>query len=222
MNRVWGPRDMLAAMRRAEGRARLWTQMRHRAAIHQTSSTTWAERYPELFDLAQRRAPRAARILSFGCSTGEELDAVRRRFPDAAIIGAEINPRSRKAAARLVAADPRIQVVAPDAIEGEFDIIFALAVLQRLPESVAKSGTTDLSPIYPFERFDRQVSQLAGWLRPDGLLCVMNAHYRVEDSGAASQLGTDDGSPPLSHPIFGSDGRILPPSAIGRSLFRKL
>jgi len=214
--------DTLRRLGRAEDRALLWTRIAHPDALHQTSGTSWPERYPELFDMAAELAPDARRILSFGCSSGEELEALRRRFAAADIVGAEINPRLRRAAAKRMADDGRVTVAAPDAISGSFDIVFALAVLQRLPEQVAKRGVTDLAASYPFERFDAEVTRLAARIAPGGLLCVTNAHYRVEDSNAAGLFEPVPQSPPMSHPLFGRDSRRLPADAAARSIFRKL
>jgi hypothetical protein len=214
--------DGVRRLGRAEDRALAWTRIVHGRSIHQTSGTSWPERYPDLFDLAAELAPGAGRILSFGCSSGEELEALRRRFPAAEIIGAEINPRLRRAAASRIAGDGRVTVVPPDSITGSFDIVFALAVLQRLPEQVAKRGVTDLSASYPFERFDAEVARLAARMPPGGLLCVTNAQYRVEDSAAAGLFKPVPQSPLMSHPLFGRDSRRLPADAVARSLFRKL
>ncbi len=173
----------------SEGRARIWTILRHGAELHQTAPYTWLNRYPELFDGAAKLAPDARRILSFGCSTGEELISLRHRFPDTQIVGAEINARSRRAAKRQLAADPNVTVVAPQGIIGSFDIVFALSVLQRDPRGT--SGNVDpahLIKLYPFERFDAGVHSLVTRLRPGGLLCVTNALYRVEDSSIAGEL----------------------------------
>ena len=93
----------------------MWSRSVHARQIHQTAPYTWLDRYPELFDLAARLAPDARRILSFGCSTGEELVSLRRRFPEAEIVGAEINPRiARRSARSLTAADPRMDVIPPN------------------------------------------------------------------------------------------------------------
>lgn len=211
--------DTLRALGSSEGRGLLWTQARHGGRLHQTSGYTEPERYPELFGLCAAMRPSAARILSFGCSTGEELEAIRQRWPNAALVGAEINPRSRRIAARRLAHDQGVSVVAPEAVDGAFDIIFALAVLQVQPHRIADQGVADLSRIYPFERFDDQVAALAAMLGPGGLLCVMHAHYRVEDTKAAAALEPVTDSPVLDHPIFGRDGRRLPPDAVARSLF---
>jgi hypothetical protein len=214
--------DGVRRLGRAEDRAVLWTRIAHAGALHQTSGTSWAERYPDLFDMAAELAPDARRILSFGCSSGEELEALRRRFPDAEIIGAEINPRLRKRARVRMAGDERASIIPPDAIKGAFDIVFALAVLQRLPEQVAKRGVTDLSASYPFARFDAEVARLAERTASGGLLCVMNAHYRVEDSSVTTMLEAVPDSPTMSHPLFGRDSRRLPPDAAAHSIFRKL
>lgn len=214
--------DGVRRVGRAEDRALLWTRIAHRGALHQTSGTSWPERYPELFNLVAELAPGAGRILSFGCSSGEELEALRRRFPEAEIVGAEINPRLRRAATKRMAGDGRVAVVPPNAIEGMFDIVLALSVLQRLPDQVEKRGVTDLSASYPFARFDDEVARLAARIAPGGLLCVTNAHYRVEDSNVAGLFDPVPGSPPMSHPLFGRDSRRLPADAVARSIFRKL
>lgn len=213
--------DVARLLARAVGRSILWTQLLHREAVHQTTADTADERYPELFDLAARLAPGARRILSFGCSTGQELLALRRRFPEAEIVGAEINGRSRALARRRIASDERTAVVPPTAIEGPFDIIFALAVFQREPHKVDEMEVEDLSPFYPFARFDAGVSRLVGQLSDDGLLCVFNAQYRVEDSSAADQLEAVADSPLMAGGFFGPDGRRVG-RASARTIFRKV
>jgi methyltransferase family protein len=212
--------DVVRLLPTAEGRARLWTRFRYGGEVHQTTPQTFDERYPALFDLAVSLAPAAARILSFGCSTGEELIALRRRFERAEIVGVEINPRSRAIARRRVAADPRTAVVAPNAMTGSFDVIFALAVLQREPHKIAEMGVTDLSRHYPFARFDAAVRDLVGRLREGGLLCVAHTHYRVEDSTVADRLAPVSQSALLDEPLFGADNRRLD-GITGRTIFRK-
>jgi len=214
--------DCARSLGRAEGRALLWTRIAHGGALHQTSGTSWANRYPELFDLAAELARDARRILSFGCSSGEELESLRSRFPHAEIVGAEINPRLRRLALARMREDGRVSVVPPEAVVGMFDIVFAFAVLQRLPEQIAKRGVTDLSATYPFERFDAAIAGLSARIESGRLLCVMNAHYRVEDSSSATTFEPVLRSPVMSHPLFGRDSCRLPPDAVAHSIFRKL
>lgn len=202
------------------GRSQLWTRIVHGSEVHQTTSYTSDDRYPELMALAARLCPTPRRILSFGCSTGEELVALRGYFPKAQIVGAEINARSRRIATRLVAGDTGAWVVPPGKISGSFDIIFALAVLQREPHKVAEMGLDDLSGHYPFERFDKAVSDLVGILEPGGLLCVTNAHYPVEAASAALLLDGVQDSPRMEPPLFGADGRRLS-RPVAHTIFRK-
>ena len=212
--------DLARLLPSAEGRARLWTRFRYAGEVHQTTPQTCEERYPELFDLAASLAPEARRVLSFGCSTGEELISLRRRFPKAEIVGVEINPRSRAIARRRVSADRRSSVIAPSALDGSFDVIFALSVFQREPHKVAETELEDLSRFYPFARFDRGLNELMQMLRPSGLLCVVNAQYRVEDSSAGHRLEPISQSPLMHSIIFGPDGRRLE-RPVAKTLFRK-
>lgn len=203
-----------------EGRSRLWTQNLFRDQIHQGSQYTELNRYPALFRKAHQLAPGAQRLLSFGCSSGEELISLRAWFPEAVIVGVEINHRSRKIAASRVETDARTHVIEPAKIEGTFDVIFALSVLQRDPHKISESGLTDISSIYPFDRFDAEISRLADRLESGGLFCVINAQYRLEDTTAASIFTPVDGAPQMTPPIFDRHGRLLM-NATAYTIFRK-
>jgi len=213
--------DVARLLPGAEGRARLWTRLRYAGEVHQTTPHTGEERYPALFDLAASLVPDARRILSFGCSTGEELVSLRWRFPQTEIVGAEINSRSRAIARRRVSADLRSTVIPPDALDGNFDAIFALSVFQREPHKVAETELDDLSGFYPFARFDHGLNELVAMLRPNGLLCIVNAQYRVEDSSAGDRLEPVSRSPLMESIMFGPDGRRLD-RPIARTMFWKL
>jgi len=215
-----GALDILRLLPSAEGRARLWTRAAHGAELHQITPDTWDERYPELFDLVAELSPDATRILSFGCSTGEELVSLRRRFPEARIVGVEINRRSQRIAARRLAGDRRTSL-SRRLPNGPFDLVFALAVLQREPHKIAEMNVEDLSLFYPFDKFDSAVVELVDRLGAGGLLCVQHCHYRVEDSSAAGRLEPIAASPPLQGLLFGQDGRRLG-GEVGRTVFRKI
>ena len=213
--------DAVGLLRTAEGRARLWTRLAHGRELHQTAPYTWLNRYPALFGLAAELKSGARRILSFGCSTGEELVSLRSRFPDAEIVGAEINARSRAIARRRVAADRRTMVIAPESIAGTFDLVFALSVLQRDPHGLKNEMAVEhLAARYPFARFDAGVRGLVARLRPGGFLVVANSLYRVEDSSAAVELEPIAGSPRMNRVMLTPDGRRLG-GVIARTVFRK-
>ena len=198
----------------------MWTRLRQGAALHQTATTTAPDRYPELFAALAARLPADARILSFGCSTGEELLSLRRLMPDAQLTGVEINARARRIATACTANDPRIEVATtPPA--GPFDAILALAVLQREPHRVADEGWTDLSRHYPFARFDAALTALVERLAPGGLLAVHHAHYRVEDSSVADLLTPEPDAPVQVPPLFDRNSRLYEPAPPSASLFVK-
>lgn len=191
----------------ADGRSVLLTSITHSRDVHQTTTYTEENRYPTLFDYAARIAPEAQRILSFGCATGEEISSLRTRFPTAEIVGVEVNPRCRRIAARRLADDRCSQVVSTLPRQERFDLIFALAVLQREPHRVLETDTRDLRSYYPFDRFDGAVAELAGLLEPAGILLVEHSQYRVEDSSSSALLQPIPGSPQASGPFFRPDGR---------------
>lgn len=211
--------DAIRQLRSAGGRGRVLTHLRHSNRLHQITEYTEPERYPELFDLTRKLRPHAQRILSFGCSTGEELEAIRRRFPDAVIVGAEINPHSRRIAKRKFAGDPKVHVRTQVHSSEQFDIIFAMAVLQFKPHWVEDNGIEDLAPFYPFEKFEREIARLRQMLKPKGLLCVMHAHYRVEDTAAASGLIAIDAAPMRNDDLFRPDGTRYRPLPATASMF---
>lgn len=118
------------------------------------------------------------------------LLTLRRYFPSARIVGAELNGRS-SALCRKRKVDDRITFVRSShemiRSHGPFDAIFCMAVLQRTPHLIEAEGTTSLKEIYPFERFDNQVSELDRSLKPDGLLVIHHAQYLFGDASVASR-----------------------------------
>jgi hypothetical protein len=104
-------------------------------------------------------------------------------------------------------------------VSGEFDLVFALAVLQREPLSVMDA--TDLSKRYSYARFDEGVRLLFAHLRAGGLLCVIHSHYRIEDSSVSGSLEPIDTSMMVRHTYFGRDGRKLS-NATSRTVFKKI
>jgi len=162
----------------------------NRQAVHQTSPETWMDRYPKIFSTCRAYfgGRKELKILSYGCSTGEEVLTLRNYFPSAIIIGAEINRRSL-AICRKLKVDERIAFVHSDpailAQRGPFDAIFCMAVLQRTPHAIIERGITDLKHIYPFEKFDWQVGKLDELLARDGLLIIRHTQYLFRDAAVA-------------------------------------
>ena len=176
--------------------------------VHQGSGKTGLDRYPEIFSGAATALPDARRILSFGCSTGEECVSLKQYFPRAEIVGTDINPlsvwqaRRRHASTRLRFIRTRDRAISS---RGPFDVIFCLTVLRdsRLDKEPS------IRDSYPFERFDERVRFLHSLLRPEGLLVFYGNMYRFRDTSVAHDYEVI----PLTHtPVgenitFARDGR---------------
>ena len=145
--------------------------------FHQIPNTTALNRYPEIFACAANAAPDARRILSFGCSTGEECVTLASYFPAAQIVGTDINPlnllkalKHRNDRVRFVYASDRIL-----SGFGGFDALFCMAVLRT-------SKKDKIAERYPFERFVERALYLESLVRPGGLLIIHNSTYRFSDT----------------------------------------
>ena len=134
--------------------------------ILQTSTGTEDNRYVEIFDEAAKYCPDVNSILSFGCSTGEELENLSRRWPKATVAGVEILDTVRRTAAKRF---PQYQIMHPDQLGKKcFDMITAMSVLCRWPE---------VNGPLPFSLFQDTARLIDRHLNPGGILVVFNATY---------------------------------------------
>lgn len=182
----------VTAVNDPERRSIVLTKLLDGNRLHQAASSTAMDRYPEIFaacrDFFGDRSD--LNLLSFGCSTGEEVLTLRKYFPTAFITGAEINRRSL-ALCRKRVVDDRISFIRPDRgilwRRAPFDAIFCMAVLQRIPlKRIQGEFPTSLKSIYPFERFDAQVTQFDQLLKKGGLLVVHAKAYALYQASVSA------------------------------------
>jgi len=193
--------------------------------LFQPFPDTFEERYPQLFDaLAERLAGlESPRLLSFGCSSGAEVRALRRRLPNARITGIDLNRRAL-ARARAADRDPRSTygIAATPDPDARFDAVLAMAVFRhgvleaQRPESCAA--------VLPFARFAKGVAALDRVLVPGGWLAIYNAHFRFTDTATAAGYDPDllrmTDHPPQDL-LYGPDDRLLDGANEACVLFRK-
>jgi SAM-dependent methyltransferase len=196
----------------------------------QDRSHTQPDRYPWLFEFAKSRLGDSdrLRILSFGCSTGDEVFTLRRYFPGAAIVGIDVDPgniavcqdRARSEGAQNLT----LAVAATTEHERAetFDAIFCLGVLCL--GDLTALGFERSDPHFTFDEFERTVTDLARCLKPGGLLLFHSTNFRFGDTRVAdafdvafeadpSQLGTAV--------IFDRGNRLMPGERYPAAAFRK-
>ena len=152
--------------------------------IIQTASTTFMNRHPDIFEfLKEKYKEKDVRILSFGCSTGEECFSIRKYLPKAHIIGVDINPQSIKTAKENPLKDSKMEFIKLNPSEliqiDKCDIILALSVLCKNPEA---QELKDIKSIYPFSRYDLIIKQLDKILKKDGTIIIRSSNFRFRDS----------------------------------------
>jgi SAM-dependent methyltransferase len=204
-------------------------RLRRPAGAFQPFNDTREDRYPRIFAFVQSRlgGECAGRLLSFGCSTGEEVFSLRRYFPRASIKGIDINPGNiaicRK---RLKAAgDPGISfATAASTAEEEtdsYDAIFCMAALRH--GELGLSGAKSCFHLIRFEDFARTVEDFARCLKPGGLLVIRHSNFRFRDAPASAGFETilQVPYPAAKTPIFGPDNRLMEGETYPDTVFRK-
>jgi SAM-dependent methyltransferase len=177
---------------------------------------------------AQLAAGRDVRLLSFGCSTGEEVFSLRHYFPQAVIKGIDVNRlniatcRSRLRRAR----DNGISFETAASPAGEpaafYDAIFCMAVLRH--GQLALPGITRCDHLIRFEDFAAAVQDFSRCLKPGGLLVIRHSNFRLADAPAGAGFETIlqvEIPKPERLPLFGSDNRLLRDASYPDTVFRK-
>lgn len=212
---------------RTPRRHNAWLQLRPPPGLFQPSSDTRDDRYPEIFAFVRAEIGDGPdkRLLSFGCSTGEEVFSLRRYFPTAILRGLDINAHNISVC-RQRGGDVGMSFALAGSAEAEmaesYDAIFAMAVFRH---GDLASAPLRCEPYLRFADFSRHAAILSQRLKPGGLLAIRHANFRFSDTEAAAgfdkilQSDKLPGAKPT--PIYGADGCLLPGSPGDDGVFRK-
>ena len=197
--------------------------------VHQTTPLTAMNRYPKIFSACKDYLSdkKDVKILSYGCSTGEEVVTLRSYFENANIVGADVNSHSLKIC-RNRNLDNKIKFIFSKPSElrkyGKYDAIFCMAVLQRTPQDVTQQGITSLKKIYPFEKFEQQIVELDGYVKKGGLLIVHFSQYSFEDTVVSQKYKSlgDYSQDDYRASIFDRNSELVEGKIDRKSVFVKL
>jgi SAM-dependent methyltransferase len=168
-----------------------WIPRRPVSGRFQPYNYTLPNRYPWLFEFAAKElGAGASQLLSFGCSRGDEIFALREYFPNAAIRGIDIDARNIAACRARAAEIPGLSFSIAANLEGEdagfYDAIFCLAVLVHGDLTTKRAQRCD--PLLRFWDFERMVRAFSDHLRPGGLLCLHTTNFRLCDTNVAQNF----------------------------------
>lgn len=155
---------------------------------HQISTATKYDRYPAIFkataELIGAGSPNICKnlkVLSFGCSFGEEIKTLKDTyFPYSRIDGVEINGDCIEFCRERFGSDNIIHSY--DSFKHNttrYNVIFAMSVLCKWEET---KGVKNCSKIYPFIKFDQQIFDLTQKLSPGGVLVIYNSNFCMFES----------------------------------------
>lgn len=217
--------------RSADFRSVVLLRWRSPSNLFQPFTDTFPDRYPELFRFvcAEIGDANDQHILSFGCSTGDEVFTLRRYFPSAWIKGIDINSRSIRIARRRlrVYSDSRITFEAAASASAEpsnhYQAIFCMAVFRH--GGLGASGLNGrCDHLIRFQKFEETVGELAQCLVPGGLLLIGHSNFRFSETRIAKNFDVvfrGDASPDDQTPIFDRNDRFLPQTGYGEIGFRR-
>lgn len=217
-------------LRDPAARRAVWLWRRHPANLFQPFNDTGTDRYPEVFSCLRSALARVERplVVSFGCSTGQEVFTLRQYLPSARLIGLDINPANIRDARRALAGAPdgdvRFEVAGDTASipSGAADAVVAMAVFRH--GDLAEHPSPSCSHRLRFAAFERTLADIDRCLRPGGLLAIEFSSFRFADARTAE--GYDcvlavQRPPHPRVPLYGPDEQLLEDQRYGELVFAK-
>lgn len=173
-----------------------------------TELNRYGRLFPAIRDVEQAFELRFRKVLSYGCSSGEECLTLAELFPEATICGTDANPDMVGAATEKCSGNGRITIVPYESFwksGQQFDLICCMSVLFEIPylfmpkqewdpkmrnaderHAALEFFARNLASKFPFEEFEQIVSGLDNHLKPGGLMVLQNANYRLPETRLGS------------------------------------
>ena len=134
---------------------------------------TSPNRFPLIFESAKMLKQDAKRILSFGCSTGEECFSLAETFPHAEIVGVDLSYYSIQTARRNNKYGDRVSFhdVLPGT--GKYDLATCLMVLFALDNPIT------------FDAWNEALTEVDRHLNLDAMLMIYTSDHAFEKSSVS-------------------------------------
>jgi len=200
-----------------------------RAGLFQPENTTRPNRYPEIFAWLRETlaADPTPRILSFGCSTGEEIVTLKSYLPQAHITGIDINRGNLiEAAAKTRGFGDSVRLIEASSLADEppdyYDAILCLTVL--LNRKLRLEQLTDSSAILPFAQFEAAVTDIARCVKPGGYLVIYGTNFDFGDTAIAAQFAPSAFQPKPEEtpaPAFSRENRLIPGRTHDEAIYQR-
>jgi SAM-dependent methyltransferase len=163
------------------------SRVRYKKNFHQISHFTQENRYPDLFEIFcdYFKYQKPPYILSFGCSTGEEVYSLGKYIPNVKIVGTDISKWCVKECIKKYKDSRFIFLHSKSTIleqMKDFDAIFCLAVFQHTHN---RTEFVNTAIKYCFSQFEQQVIILDQKLKIGGLLFVDNCDFNFQETSVS-------------------------------------
>ncbi len=211
----------------ARFRSEALTRAQHGERHFQGASFTRSDRFPALFQQCalSLQGIAAPRVLSFGCSTGEEVFSLAHYLPNAEIVGVDINRWCvKQAAVRNTSSRLRFLYRGSPEFDtlGTFDAIFCMAVFQRTENRSMEGSVIETG--FRFENFEAEMRGLDPMLKPGGLLFIDQCDFSFEQTAVAAEyqpLVCAANEKLRQRRLFGRDNRLLTEAYVAKRIFVK-
>jgi trans-aconitate methyltransferase len=208
-------------------RAEFVTRLKYREAHYQGATYTRLDRFPRLFAQAALllKPINNPKIISFGCSTGEEVFTLAKYIPHAQITGVDINKwclaRAEKQNTNKNLSFIHRNSTAYDELS-DIDAIFCLAVFQRTENRV--NEIKEITEGLTFEKFEKELLILDEKLKVGGFLFIDHSDFSFHDTRIACNYIAHEFDGSKRHrerPLFGKDNILIAENYILPRVFIK-
>lgn len=170
-------------------RAEFWARFKNSKNHYQISTFTQRDRYPLIFKECKNYLQNVGspKILSFGCSTGEEVKTLGEYLPAATIVGVDMNNWCIKQCRKNNHHSSHFfyHRLSQEFQESkDFDVIFCMAVFQKTENRINKENNTTSG--FSFEQFEKEIMFLNDKLKTNGLLIIDHADFNFTDTAVAA------------------------------------